>query len=168
MDKVLRLRCLSKSGSLSEVLRLQDRFVGDRTCSGPGRGPDCLISAVTGLLGETDAVELRERLCSRLLFELDETLRMLSGTRVLPPEALHEPRSLRLEYLTCFSIEVVCKISRSSTHWATGKRCLADRARMSARVSWDDFRASLIAILNCCIRCFVVIDSLEWVSVNIS
>jgi hypothetical protein len=150
------------------MLRLNDKFVGDRTCSGPGRGPDCLISAVIGLLGETDAVELRDRLCSRLLFELDETLRMLSGTRVLPPETLHELRSWRLEYLTCFSIEVVCRISRSSTHCATGKRCLADRARMSARVSWDDFRASLIAILNCWIRCLVVIDSLERVSLNIS
>ena len=88
-----------------------------------------------GLLGGTDAVELRDRLCSRLLFELDETVRMFSGTRVLPREILHELRSWRLEYLACFSIEVVCKISRSSTHCDTGKRCLPDRARMSARVS---------------------------------
>jgi hypothetical protein len=150
------------------MFSLKDRFVGDRTWSWPDRGPDCLISAVTGLLGETDAVELRDLLCSRLLFELDETLRTLSGTRVLPWEVLHELRSWRLEYLACFSIEVLCKISRSSTHCATGKRCLPDRARMSARVSWDDFRASLMAILNCWIRCLVVIDSLEWVSVNIS
>lgn len=154
--------------SLSDILRLEDRFVGVWTWSKPGRGTDSLVSDVIGLLGGIDPVELRDRLCLRLLFELDETLRILSGTRVLPREILHELRSWRSEYLACFSIEVVCRISRSSTHCATGKRCLLDRARMSARIPWDDFRASLMAILNCWIRCLVVIDSLEWVRLNTS
>lgn len=167
-DMGLRFGSVSESGSLSDMFRLEDGFVGERKWSNHGLGTDSLISDVIGLLGGSDTVELRDRLCSRLVFELDETLRMLSGTRVLPLDILHELRSCGLEYLACFSIEVACRISRSSTHCATGKRCLLDRARMSARVAWDDFRASLMAILNCWIRCLVVIDSLEWVSLNIS
>lgn len=136
-DKGLRRDSVSVSDSL-DMAKLEGRFAGSEgVWLWPSRLPTYLGSVGIGLRGEPETVGLRDRLCSRLVFELDEkrTLGIPSGIRVLLPDILHELRSWRFECFACFSIELDCRIPRSSTHCATGKRCLPDRARIIARVS---------------------------------
>ena len=50
--------------------------------------------------------------------------------------------------------------SRSSTHWLTGKRCLVALALMMARTSGFDLSAFSNAVLNCWMKCLLVVDSI--------
>jgi hypothetical protein len=72
-------------------------------------------------------------------------------------------RNRRLEdesFSSVWILMAVCwRVLRSSTHFATGKRCLADLALITALCSVFDAKASSIADLNWCNMCLVVVDS---------